>query len=110
MKTRAGPLLSTPYPIEINDSPAMLSRRHTAIDFGQMIIEQFETLLDFPDNAPLVCGVSLHKFGVGQPFRFRHLRRALEYIRSHPMADRVWFTRAGEIARYAAGLPKGILP
>ncbi len=110
MKTRAGSLLSVPYPIEINDSPAMLSRRHTADDFGQMIVDQFDTLLEFSATKPLVCGVSLHTFVAGQPFRFAHLRRALEYIRSHPKSDQVWFTRAGDIARHAAGLPDGIVP
>ncbi len=45
MKTRSGPLMSVPYPLEINDSPQMLVRRHTAQDFEQMIIEQFEEML-----------------------------------------------------------------
>ena len=29
MRTRAGPILSVPYPLEINDSPALVYRRHT---------------------------------------------------------------------------------
>src|SRR5215211_2364209 len=46
MQTRSGPLLSVPYPIEINDSPTMLSRAQTAVDFRQMIIDQFEGMLE----------------------------------------------------------------
>jgi allantoinase len=109
MRTRAGPILSVPYPVEVNDSPAMLNRMHTATDFSQMIIDQFETLLEFSAKAPLVCGISLHTFVVGQPFRFAQLRNALRRIVEHPSRDRVWFTRPGEIARHAAGLPPGVI-
>ncbi len=109
MRTRAGPILSVPYPIEINDSPTMLSRMQPATDFTRMIIDQFETMLELSDAAPLVCGVSLHTFIVGQPFRFAELRRALRHIMEHPGRDKVWFTRPGDIARHAAGLPPGII-
>lgn len=100
MDTRAGRILSIPYPVEINDAPAMLTRHHTAVEFTQMILDQFEEMLRLSEQQPLVCGVSLHTFAAGQPFRTRQLRRALEHIVHHPEADRVWFTRPGEIAHY----------
>ncbi len=109
MRTRSGPILSVPYPIEINDSPTMLSRMQSATDFTRMIVDQFETMLDLSRAAPLVCGVSLHTFVVGQPFRLAELRRALTHIVNHPRRGEVWFTRPGEIARYAAALPSGIV-
>ena len=110
MRTRAGPLLSVPYPIEINDSPTMLSRMQPATDFTRMIIDQFETMLSLSERNPLVCGVSLHTFVVGQPFRLTQLRAALTHILQHPGRDKVWITQPGEIARFSAGLPKGIVP
>lgn len=109
MRTRAGPILGVPYPIEINDSPTMLSRMQPATDFTQMIVDQFETMLDLSERAPLICGVSLHTFVVGQPFRYAQLRKALGHIVNHPARDRVWFTRPGEIARYAASLKPGLI-
>ncbi len=109
MRTRAGPLLSVPYPIEINDSPTMLSRMQSATDFGQMIVDQFEVMLEYSQRHPLVCGVSLHTFVAGQPFRFAQLRKALHYIVNHPMRQNVWFTQPGEIAAYARGLPPGTI-
>ena len=39
--------------------------------------DQFETMLELSEKQPLVCGVSLHTFVVGQPFRFAQLRKAL---------------------------------
>ena len=109
MRTRSGPILSVPYPIEINDSPTMLSRMQSATDFRQMIDDQFDIMLQFSEKAPLVCGVSLHTFVVGQPFRYAQLRRSLERIVRHPMRDRVWFTRPGDIATFARSLPPGTI-
>ena len=109
MRTRAGPILGMPYPIEINDSPTMLSRMQSATDFTQMIIDQFDTMLEFSERAPLICGISLHTFVVGQPFRYAQLRKALGHIVNHPLRDRVWFTRPGDIARYAMSLPPGVI-
>lgn len=111
MKTRAGPLLSVPYPIEINDSPTMLSRAQPATDFKQMIIDQFETILEQSYQHPLVFGISLHTFVAGQPFRLRQIEQALAHVTKYPeFRKQVWATLPGEIAEYAASLTPGIIP
>lgn len=98
MKTRAGPILAVPYPQEINDIPAIAVRRASASEFADMIVDNFDEMLDQADHQPLVCGIALHAFIVGQPFRLRHLRRALAHISRH--ADQIWLTRPGEIANF----------
>jgi hypothetical protein len=110
MRTRSGPLLSVPYPIEVNDSPVMLTRMQAATDFPQIIGDQFQTMLELSERQPLVCGVSLHTFVVGQPFRLAQLRKAFAAIRNHPGLDRVWITTPGRIAEYVADLPRGTIP
>ena len=80
MKTRSGPLMSVPYPIEINDSPQILVRHHTPEQFRDFIIGQFEELLRQSAKQPLVCGIALHTMIVGQPYRLRMLREALQHI------------------------------
>jgi peptidoglycan/xylan/chitin deacetylase (PgdA/CDA1 family) len=110
MRTRSGPILHVPYPVEINDSPAHLNRRHTAADFRQMLTDQFDQMAELACGQPLVMGLALHTFIVGQPFRLLHLRKALEHIVNHPRADTVWFTRPGEIAAHVMSLPKGTVP
>lgn len=110
MRTRSGPLLSVPYPLEINDSPALVVRRHTAVDFEQMILDQFEEMLEQSEKHPLVCGIALHTMVVGQPFRLRALRRAMKLLVEHPKRDKVWFTRPGAIFDHCKGLPAGTLP
>lgn len=108
MATRAGPILSVPYSIELNDSPAMVFRHHTGREFAEMIVDQFDEMLAQSSRRPLVCSVVLHTFVVGQPFRLRPLREALRRILDH--RDRLWVTRPGDLADYVAGLPPGTVP
>ena len=110
LTTRAGPLLAMPYPVEINDAPALLTRHHTAADFTGMIVDQFDEMLRQSAQQPLVCAISLHTPIVGQPFRLAQLRRALQHIRTQADNGQVWFTRPGEIAKHVATLPPGIVP
>src|SRR5256885_13818371 len=105
-KTRAGPILSVPYPIELNDLPALAPRHHTGRQFAEMIVDQFDEMLDQSRKSPLVFSVALHPFIIGQPFRLRALRDALRHIMAHK--NELWLTTPGEIARYCEGLPKGI--
>lgn len=101
LATRSGrPLLAIPYPQEVNDIPAIAVRRMGAADFADMIVDQFDEMLDQSVEQPLAMGIALHPYILGQPYRLRHLRRALAHI-AHPR-DRVWLCRAGEIARASA--------
>jgi peptidoglycan/xylan/chitin deacetylase (PgdA/CDA1 family) len=108
MRTRAGPILSVPYSIEINDSPAIVFRQHSAREFEEMMIDQFDEMLVQSERRPLVFTVVLHPFVIGQPFRLRALRRALAHILRH--RDQLWLTTPGEIAHYCANLPPGLIP
>jgi allantoinase len=110
MKTRAGPLLSVPYPFELNDMGALVNRDHTGREFADMIVDQFEEMLEQSEAAPLVMAVSLHGFIIGQPFRLRPLRLALRHCAEHKRKDRVWFTRALDIANHCLALPPGTIP
>ena len=108
MRTRAGPILAVPYPIEVNDSPALVFRQHSAREFADMVIDQFDEMRRSAAKRPLVCSISLHPFIIGQPFRLAALRRALDHIMKY-RAD-LWVTTPGEIARYCMTLKPGIVP
>jgi peptidoglycan/xylan/chitin deacetylase (PgdA/CDA1 family) len=105
MRTRSGPILSVPYPQEINDIPAIAVRRADAATFAQMIIDNFDEMMEQSKRQPLVMGIALHAYIVGQPFRLRHLRRALQHIVQH--RNDVWITTAGAIAAHAMTLSAG---
>lgn len=110
MKTRKGRIMSVPYPFELNDSPQMLVRHQSPDDFSQAIIDQFDEMLEQSDKQPLVFSLALHAMIVGQPYRLRALRRALQHIVNHPQRDKVWFTHPGEIYAHCAGLPETTMP
>jgi hypothetical protein len=76
--------------------------------FEEMLIDQFDEMLEQSKKYPLVYSVALHPFVIGQPFRLRALRRALKHIMAHK--DALWLTTPGEIARYCESLPKGTVP
>jgi allantoinase len=107
MKTRNGPILSVPYPQELNDIPAIVARKMNAPDFAQMITDNFDEMRDQAAAMPLVMGIALHPYIVGQPYRLRHLRRALAHIAQH--APDVWLTTPGGIARHCMSLPAGTI-
>lgn len=110
MTTRSGPILSIPYHIEINDSPAQLTRRHTADDFTRMVTAHFDEQLRQSSRQPLVFSLALHTFVSGQPYRLAGLRDILRHIVNHPDADKVWFTRPGAIYDHIVSLPEGVVP
>lgn len=105
MRTRGGQALwAVPYPQELNDIPMIIARQMDGKDFAQMIIDQLDEMLDqtqSPDSAPLVMGIALHPYIIGQPYRLRHLRRALQHVAAARDRGQVWMTTPGEIFRHA---------
>ena len=108
MRTRSGPILSVPYSVELNDSPALVFRQESVQSFERMIIDQFDEMLHQSRKYPLVCSIVLHAFIIGHPYRLRALRRALDHILAH--RDELWITTVGGVAKYYAKLPKGLVP
>lgn len=101
-------ILSVPYPQELNDIPSIAGRKDSADQFADMIIDNFEEMLLQSRKQSLVMGIALHPYLVGQPYRMRHLRRALQAIVAR--RDDIWITTAGEIARHVRTLPDGTIP
>jgi allantoinase len=104
MATRAGPLWSIPYPQELNDIPMIVARLLEGRDFADLIVDHFDEMLEQSRAQPLVMGIALHPYIVGQPHRLRHLRRALKHVRA---ASGVWFTTPGGVCAAVEALPGG---
>ena len=103
MGARSGkPLWSVPYPQELNDVPMIVARQMDGKDFAAMIIDNFDEMLEQSRRQPLVMGVALHPYIVGQPYRLRHLRRALAHIAAARDSGRIWMTTPGAICDAAA--------
>lgn len=110
LNTRSGPILSIPYPIELNDSQVIIHRKQDATDFCDMIVDQFDEMIEQCIAHPLVMNISIHPYVFGQPFRLRNLRLALKHCLNHPNIDRVWVTKPSDISDYCYSLPPGIIP
>lgn len=108
MATAGGPLLAVPYQQELNDIPAIVGRLAGAAEFADMIVDQVDEMALQCRSQPLVLGLALHPYIVGQPFRLRQLRRALRHVLSHD--GLIWATTAGAVAGHVIGLPPGTVP
>ena len=108
LKTRNGRILSMPYPVEVNDNRALVWLRYSSEEFADMIVDQFDEMLEQSEGQPLVCPISIHPFSIGRPYRMRQFRRALKHILGH--RDRIWLTRPRDICAHIESLPPGIVP
>lgn len=105
LRTRGGQgLWSIPYPQELNDIPMIVARQLDGKDFAQMIVDNFDEMLVQSAAQPLVMGIALHPYLVGQPYRLRHLRRALQHIARARDGGKVWFTTPGAICAHVEAL------
>ncbi len=108
MRTRAGPILSLPYPIEVNDTRGIVWYRYTSAEFADAIIDNFDEMLAQSEKQPLVCPISLHPFVIGRPYRIRQLRRALAHVAAH--REQIWLTQPRHISAHIESLPAGTVP
>ena len=112
MRTRGGGRLwAVPYPQELNDIPMIVARQMDSRAFCDMVVDNFEEMLTQSQAQPLVMGLALHPYIVGQPYRLRHLREVLGHLARARDEGRVWFTTPGAIAHHmeavAAEAPAG---
>jgi peptidoglycan/xylan/chitin deacetylase (PgdA/CDA1 family) len=90
-----GRLLSIPYALEINDSTTIIGRQASAAEFADIIVDEFDELLESQQDHPVVMSSVLPSFISGAPFRLRALSRALRHISQR--AGDVWLTQPRHI-------------
>ncbi|HSE76389.1 MAG TPA: hypothetical protein VLG66_00130 [Alphaproteobacteria bacterium] len=75
--------------------------------FADMDFGNFDALLARSPGQPLVPGIALHGYIVGQPYRLCRLRRPPRHIVTR--RNDAWLCRSGGIARHVARLRGGIV-
>ena len=100
-----GEILALPYALEVNDSTTVVGRGASASEFADMVVDEFDELLERSEEQPLVMSVVVHSFISGAPFRLRALDRALRHLSAH--RDRVWFTQPRAIAAHVSAARTG---
>lgn len=109
MQTRSGKSLwSIPYPQELNDIPMIMGRQLDGSAFADMVIDNFDEMLLQSRQQSLVMGIALHPYIVGQPYRLRHLRRALQHIAAAQSSGDIWVTTPGQICAHMQSLPTAL--
>ncbi|PRY95766.1 polysaccharide deacetylase [Hasllibacter halocynthiae] len=99
----AGRILSVPYPQELNDVPQIMGRRREGAEFADMIRSAYGVHREECEARPVVMGIALHPYLMGQAHRFAHLAAVLRELREKA-DDKVWFTTPGAISDHFRGL------
>ena len=109
LQTRAGPILSVPYPAELNDSASIIHRENSAREFGDMIVDQFDEMVE--QCARAAAGDD----DLAASVRGRPAVPAAGAARRSSTAwgaqtRPVWWTTPGAVADFCYALPPGTIP
>jgi len=97
IRTAAGPLVSVPYTLELNDIPMMVIQHHESSAWFARVRDQFDRLyLEGPKN-PRVMAIAVHPYIHGVPHRIKYFEAAYDYVKKH---KGVWLTTGEEISAW----------
>jgi allantoinase len=108
MKTRNGRILAMLYPIETNDNRAIVWFRYTSSELADMLIDNFDEMLEQSARQPLLRRISLHPFVMGLLYHIRQLRRVFQYILLH--REHIWLTWPRDICAHIETCRHGSCP
>ena len=97
IRTAAGPLVSVPYTLELNDIPVMVLQHHTSDLWVQRCCDQFDRLYLEGAKNPRVMAIAVHPYISGVPHRIKYFEAVYDYMRKR---KGVWFTTGQEIYRW----------
>jgi len=82
LQTRSRPLVSVPYTQECNDVAMMLIQHHTAREYRDRSIDQFEQLYADSNQSARVMALVMHPYIMGAPHRLRYVEETLRHMRA----------------------------
>jgi len=94
IRTTAGPLVSVPYSIELNDIPMMVIQHHASSEWVRRVKDQFDRLWAEGAKNPRVMAMAVHPYISGVPHRIKYFEAVYDYMRKKPG---VWLTTGEEI-------------
>jgi allantoinase len=81
--TSAGPLVTLPYTVELNDIPAMVIQHHESAHWQQRCIDYFDRVYAEGADRPRVMAIAIHPYISGQPHRIKYLEAVYDYVNRH---------------------------
>jgi allantoinase len=90
MQTKSGPIVSLPYPVEVNDVVVSAVQQHSSDELLRRGRDTFDRLYQEGVSIPRIMAISIHPYLTGVPHRIRYLEELLDYVRGH--SGIVWMT------------------
>lgn len=84
IRTSAGPLISVPYTVELNDIPISALQQHRSDEILRRGIDHFDRLYAEGAEHTRIMAISLHPFLTGAPHRIKYLEQLYDYVGSKP--------------------------
>ena len=84
IRTTAGPLISVPYTVEVNDIPIMALQQHESEVFLRRGIDHFDRLYEEGAEHTRIMAISVHPFLTGAPHRIKYLAELYDHILTKP--------------------------
>lgn len=81
--TRAGPLVSVPYTVELNDVVMSAVQQQPSDEIWRRGRDQFDQLYEEGLTLPRVMAISVHPYLTGAPHRIRYLAKLYDHILAH---------------------------
>ena len=94
IRTTAGPLVSVPYSIELNDIPTMVIQHHESSQWLERCKDYFDRLYAEGAKNPRVMALAVHPYISGVPHRIKYFEAVYDYMRKQKGA---WLTTGEEI-------------
>jgi peptidoglycan/xylan/chitin deacetylase (PgdA/CDA1 family) len=82
--TAHGPLVTLPYPVELNDIPVVSLQHHPPEYFVQKTRDAFDCLYHESATRPKFLSIAFHPYLSGTPHQIKYLEAALDYPARHP--------------------------
>jgi len=104
LKTRGAPIINIPYTQECNDVAMMLIQHHSAAEYRDRALNQFEQIYADAKSSARIMALSVHPYIMGAPHRLKYLRQTFATLRKN---SGVKFLTGAQIADwYVAVGPK----
>jgi allantoinase len=81
IKTAAGPLVTLPYSVELNDIPMMIVQHHESEYLLRRAVDQFDRLYTEGRDRAKIMALAIHPYISGQPHRIKYLEAIYDYVR-----------------------------
>ena len=81
IRTAAGPLVTLPYTLELNDIPMMIIQHHESHYLWRRVIDAFDRLYAEGENRAKILALAIHPYISGQPHRIKYLEEVYDYAR-----------------------------